>query len=314
MVTSNVGSRRTLIVAAAIALAVLVAASGCQPGRGGTGSESIPAFDHVFMILMENKDYQEVIGSPDAPFINKLAREYALAGSYYGIRHPSLPNYLALISGSTQGMTYDCPDCSFDSPNLADQIEASRKSWRAYAEDLPEPCFNGASAGTIPATGRPLYVRKHNPWMYFSRIAGNPARCASVVPLSRLQSDLANNRLPDLTYIVPNMLHDMHDGSVRDGDAWLADNVPAIIASPAWKENGVLFLLWDEGNGDEGCCGVNGGRTIAIVAASAGKTGFVSKAQYTHYSVLRTIEDGWKLGLLGEAGARETQPMADFFK
>lgn len=303
-----------LAPALAAALVSLIAATGCQPAKQVTVAGPVPAFGHVFMILMENKDYQEIIGSPEAPYISTVARDYAVASKFYGIRHPSLPNYLALVSGSTQGMTYDCPDCSFDSPNLADQVEAVGKSWRSYAEDLPEPCFNGPSAGTISATGRPLYVRKHNPWMYFDDIAKDPARCGSVVPFSLFGSDLAKNQLPALTYIVPNMLHDMHDGTVRDGDNWLAGVMPMIIASPAWKDNGVLFLLWDEGNTDEGCCGATGGHTIAIVAAARGKNGFASDVPYTHYSVLRTIEDSWKLERLGESGRTDTLPMADMFK
>ena len=266
------------------------------------------------MIVMENKSYSQIIGSPEAPYINQMAHTYASAAHYYAIRHPSLPNYLALTSGSTQGLISDCPNCSFDVRNLVDQLEEQKKSWKAYMEDMPNPCFNGVSAGPLDSVGSSLYARKHNPWMYFKDVSGNPQRCNQVVPLTQFSSDLQRNQLPDFVWITPNLVHDMHDGTIHDGDSWLASFVPQILDSSAWKDNGVLFLLWDEGNDDAGCCGdASGGRTPALVIAAKGKRGFQSDVNYTHYSVLRTIEDSWQLGVLGGAGDPGTRPMADFF-
>ena len=277
-------------------------------------SRSVPDFGHVFVIMMENKGYDQIIDSDQAPYINELARTYASASGYYAITHPSLPNYLALVSGSTQGIHDDCPDCSVDAKNLVDQLEEHGKSWRSYAEDMPEPCFNEGFGPDGPQ-GKPLYVRRHSPFMYFSDISNNPQRCSQVVPLSQFSADLKGNQVPDFTFISPNMIHDMHDGSVRDGDNWLASFVPQILDSAAWKDNGVLFLLWDEGKGNEGCCEVaSGGHTAALVIAANGRRGYQSDAQYTHYSVLRTIEDSWQLGYLGEADGELTISMAEFFQ
>ncbi len=282
---------------------------------GPTPSATPPSsgFGHIFVLLMENKEYGDIIGSSKAPYINSLAQSYGSAAQYYAIRHPSLPNYLALASGSTQGMTSDCPDCSFNAPNLVDQLEAHNKSWKAYMEDMPSPCFNGESSGGIGPFGN-LYVRRHNPWMYFQDISGNPARCNLVVPLSEFAGDLQANSLADFVWITPNLQHDMHDGSIEDGDKWLSGFVPQILNSPAWKDNGVLFILWDEGTTNAGCCGdASGGHTIALVIAARGKQGYQSQTSYTHYSVLRTIEEAWQLGLMGGANDPGTQSMTDFF-
>ena len=265
---------------------------------------------------MENHEYGDIIGSGDAPYLNRLAATYGLATSYYAIRHPSLPNYLALISGSTQGITDDCATCSVDAPNLMDQLEAHHKTWGAYIEDLPSPCFNGPSAGgPLAMIGRGTYVRRHDPFMYFVDIRDNPSRCGRVVPLDRLRDDLARDQLPDFVWITPNLTHDMHSASVRAGDAWLASFVPAILQSLAWRNDGVLFITWDEGTTDAGCCGnATGGRVPTLVIAPSSKPGYRSDTQYTHYGLLRTIEDAWQLGHLGHAGDPTTTPMSDLFR
>ncbi len=322
----SLSGRRPLLAVAAFAVAV--AAGACAPSTGPStpgssapatlptpiANPSIPSLGHIFVLLMENKEYGDVIGSSRAPYINDLARSYAVAAQYYAIRHPSLPNYLALASGSTQGMTTDCENCSFDAVNLVDQLEPQGKSWKAYMEDMPSPCFNGESSGGIGPFGN-NYVRRHNPWMYFQDISGNPARCNQVVPLSEFAGDLQNNRLADYVWITPNLQHDMHDGSIEEGDSWLSSFVPQILGSPAWKDDGVLFIIWDEGTTNASCCGyAAGGHTIALVIAAKGKMGYQSQTAYTHYSVLRTIEEGWGLGLLGGAADPGTKAMADFFQ
>jgi len=311
-----------------VAGVALAAAGGCGPvaAPGSTlqvgqptavdssTSVATPELGHIFVLGMENKEYGDIIGASRAPFINSLAQGYGSAAEYYAIRHPSLPNYLALASGSTQGMTTDCGDCSFDAPNLVDQLQSHQKSWKAYMEDIPGPCFNGESAGGIGPFGN-LYVRRHNPWMYFRSISGDPSRCSSVVPLSQLQQDLQRGQVPDFVWISPNLRHDMHDGSIEEGDGWLSSFVPGILSSPAWQENGVLFLVWDEGTTSGGCCGgAVGGHTVALVIASHGKRGYRSRTQLTHYSVLRTIEEGWRLGLMGGAADPSTRSMAEFFR
>ncbi len=285
-----------------------------RPAVSPVARPAVPNFGHIFVILMENKEYDQILGSDQAPYLNQLARTYAVATRYYGVRHPSLPNYLALISGSTQGISDDCPTCTVSATNLADQLAIHGKSWIAYMEDLPSPCFNGPTAN-MNLLGRGGYARKHDPWMYFADVSGNPVRCRRVVPLSQWQGDLHKGRLPDFVWFTPNLQHDMHDGSIAEGDAWLAGLVPPILASPAWQKDGVLFIVWDEGTSDAGPNGTSaGGRTLAFVVAAQGKRNYQSDAVYNQYSLLRTIEEAWQLGFLGHAGDADVASLAEFFK
>jgi len=283
---------------------------------GSGAAAAIPPFSHVFVIVMENREYGQIIGAPDAPYLNQLASTYGLARRYYAITHPSLPNYLALLSGSVQGIANDCPTCEVEAPNLVDQLERHGRTWIAYVEDLPAPCFNGPFAGGPGSVlGTSGYVRRHNPFMYFRDIGRDPSRCQHVVPLTRLDADLASGYLPTLVWITPNLEHDMHSGSTREGDIWLSGLVPRLLASPAWQNGGVLFITWDEGQTNDGCCGnAAGGHVPTLVIAARGRRAFASDQPYTHYSLLRTIEEAWQLGYLGHAADPTTRSMADFFR
>jgi hypothetical protein len=256
-----------------------------------------PSLGHLYLVLMENKDYHRVIGSPEAPFINSLASRYTLAEQYYTVANPSLPNYLALLSGSTLGVDNDCTDCFFDAPNLADEIEAHGRTWRSYQEDLPGPCFLGVSAGG--------YALRHNPFLYFRAIRDDPQRCQNVVPLDQLEIDQASGTLPDLVWVTPNLIHDMHDGSVADGDRWLAPFVSSVLESSAWQPNDAFVLVWDEGNTpvDAGCCGGGtGGHVPMIIVTQTGTSGTRITRRLTHYSLLASIEQAWGLPALGHSG------------
>jgi hypothetical protein len=134
----------------------------------------LPLFKYVFVIVMENKEYDQVIGSPDAPYVNALAQHYGLATNYYGIRHPSLPNYLALTGGSTFDITSNCTDCVIAQPNLVDQLEAAGKSWKAYIESMPSPCYIGDTP--------PLYQQKHNPLTIMRACAAIPSAAIRLCP------------------------------------------------------------------------------------------------------------------------------------
>ncbi len=266
----------------------------------------IPAFKHIFVIVLENKDYERILGGDHAPYMSSLAQQYGVAANYYGIRHPSLPNYLALIGGDTFGVTSNCTDCFVHAPNLVDQLETSGKSWKAYLEDMPGPCF----VGDAP----PLYRQKHNPFIYFDDIRTNPARCNKIVPFTQFAADVQSNTLPDFVWITPNMCNAMHDCPVGAGDSWLMHWVPEILQSQAWKDNGALFITFDEGKGAGGCCGnAAGGRIATLVISPLVRPGFTSDATYTHYSLLRTIEAAWQLPPLGQANCDCALPMADFF-
>ena len=237
---------------------------------------------HIAVIVMENSEYGDIIGSSAAPYINRLAGRAALATGMYAIAHPSLPNYLALTGGSTFGIDSDCTECSVAAAGLPDQLSRAGISWKGYMEDLPHPCFTGASAGE--------YAKKHDPFLYYRDVSDNPTRCAQVVPLGRLAADEAAGRLPSFIWISPNLCHDMHDCDTAAGDRFLSTLVPSLLH--ALGPRGLLFLTFDEGTSDAGCCRLAAGGHIAtIVAGGAARRGARLPSPADHYSVLATIED-----------------------
>jgi len=200
---------------------------------------SVPAFDHVFVIVMENHSYGEIIGSSAAPYINSLLTSGALATNYTAVAHPSLPNYLALTGGSTFGITTDCNTCWVNASNIGDSLESVGSAWKAYEESMPSACYVGDSSP---------YAQKHDPFIYFNDIRTNTSRCQShVVPYTQLATDLkSSSTTPNYSFITPNMCDDMHDCSVGTGDAWLQQQVPAILGSPAsTSQRSLLAITWD---------------------------------------------------------------------
>ncbi|HYB28693.1 MAG TPA: alkaline phosphatase family protein [Solirubrobacteraceae bacterium] len=297
--------RAGLLAIAAVAVLAVVAACGSSqapskapptppvqrdPSPIAHAATGPPA--HIAVIVMENEEYGDVIGSPSAPFLNSLARRYAVATGMYAITHPSLPNYLALTGGSTFGIDSDCTGCSVGATSIVDQLEAAHLSWRAYMEDLPHVCFTGASAGE--------YAKKHDPFAYYTRIVSNPSRCANIVPITRLSADERRGTLPRFIWITPNLCHDMHDCSVSTGDRYLAGLVPPLLRSLG--RGGLLFITWDEGLSDDGCCRLaSGGHIVTIVAGPGARPRSRLATPTDHYSVLQTIED--LLGLKRLRGA-----------
>jgi hypothetical protein len=265
----------------AICLMVLCA---LLAGRA-TAAAPVPAFQHVVVIVFENKESPSVLGNRGAPTFNAYARRYAKLTRYYGITHPSLPNYLALVSGSTQGVTNDCTDCVVDATSLADTVEASGRTWKTYLEGLPAPGFLGAASGR--------YAKKHNPFAYFRDIASDPARRVRLVPLSQLSADIRANALPNLSLVVPDLCHSMHDCSISTGDAWLRSQVGRFLQLPKT----VVFVLFDEGQSNIG----GGGHTTALAVGKAVRPGSRFAGVTSHYGLLRTIEQAWGLPLLGHS-------------
>ncbi|MEA2636540.1 MAG: phosphatidylinositol-3-phosphatase [Chloroflexota bacterium] len=269
---------------------------------------AVPSFSHVFVIVMENHEYNSVVGNPAAPYTNGLVNSYGLATNYYGASHPSLPNYLALTAGSTFGIASDCTTCFVSATNIADQVEGSGRSWKAYMEDMPVPCYMGASSGN--------YAMKHNPFMYYNGIRNNSARCAAhVAPFTQFWVDMSSGHVPDFVWITPNMCNDTHDCPVGTGDAWLRTVVPTITGSAAFRNGGVLFITWDEGSSNAGCCsGSWGGHVATLVIAPNAIGGFRSAVAENHYGLLRTVEDGFHLSHLGAAGWASNLPLREYFR
>jgi phosphatidylinositol-3-phosphatase len=267
--------------AAALALAAAVLAA-C-----GSASEAVPSFSggvkgsraaRVVLLVMENKDRGQIIGSADAPYMTALAGRNATAGRSFAITHPSLPNYLALVSGSTHGITNDCTDCRVSGPNLGTQLDHAKLGWKSYQEGLPQPCFTGSASGR--------YARKHDPFAYW----GN-RDCRHRVSFDVLRADLAGGRLPPFSLVVPDLCHDMHDCSVATGDRFLKALVPKLLRGLGPR--GYLVLTFDESNATA---------PIATVVAGPGARRHVREsARVDHYGVLATIEDTFGLRRLGAA-------------
>jgi acid phosphatase len=245
-----------------------------------------PRFRHVVVIVMENKEAGEVVGNTDAPTFASLSRRYASLRNYYGVAHPSLPNYLALVSGSTQGITDDCTDCAVTAPSLADTLAAAHKTWKTYAEGLPYPGWLGADLGR--------YAKRHDPFAYFTSVTSIRARRRRIVPLAQLRRDLAQGALPDFALVAPDLCHDMHDCSIATGDAWLGRFLPPLLKSPQLADS-VVFVTFDEGATNLG----GGGHVTALALGPLVRRGSGTSARLDHYSLLRTVEDGLGLPQLG---------------
>ena len=249
---------------------------------------------------MENKGYDEIVGNSTAPYINSLIASYGLATNYNGVAHPSEPNYLALFSGSTQGIADDA-NHDFAGQNLADQLEARGKTWQIFAQNVPPDCFTGATA-TGGEDGPGAYARKHEPAISFTDISTSPSRCANITDFTHFDPAAA-----DFVFIAPNLCNDMHDCSVATGDAFLRSFVPTILNSPAWQQGGVLFITWDEGEGST----YSSNHVATLVISQAVPKGFQSDVAHDHYSLLRTIQNAWGLDCMNNSCTANT--LNEFF-
>jgi phosphatidylinositol-3-phosphatase len=280
---------------------ILVLLVACVPtpvmNNSSGAVSSVPNFQHIVMIIFENKGFETVIGNPLMPKLNELAQEYTLLTDYYAVRHPSLPNYLALIGGDTFGISTDRLDCFIEAPSLPELIEESGRTWRTYQEDMPKACFVGDQG---------QYAQKHNPFIYFDGIRLNQRRCEqSVVPLTELNKDIDAGSLPNFLFITPNLCNDSHNCSLNVADTWLA-NLMATLA-PALDKTGEPYLvvvLFDEAQRPDGLRKLlesDGGRVPVVLYSPLVKKGFEDSAHYNHYSLLKTISAAWGLPYLGHA-------------
>ena len=265
----------------------------------------MPNFKHIVVIFFENHEFDLVYHNRAMPEFNRLANENTILTQYYAITHPSLPNYLAVFGGDTFKITSDCRNCYISATNLPDQIEDSGRTWRAYFQNMPQPCS---------PTDTLTYVQKHNPFMYFDDIRLNAARCSqSVVPLAQLDKDLADGTLPDFVYIMPNSCVSTDDDFTDPAcdlplaDSWLAgimNKLTPYLNQQAEQEPNLVVITWDEGQGDHSCCGMPtkaGGRIATLLVSPQAMSGFLDDTPYTHYSLLKTIESSWGLDFLGHA-------------
>ena len=282
--------------AAVLALLALIAATA----PGGASGRAEPPASHVVLIVLENHEYDQVVGNPEAPYLNRLARRGTLATNYYAVAHPSLPNYLALLGGSTFGIAENCTECAARGANLPSQLSRTGISWRAYMEDLPYPCFGGSEAGE--------YVKRHDPFMYFPSIADNPSRCRQVVPASRLSADLRRHSLPSFAWLSPGLCNDAHNCGIAVADTHLSRLVPRIARQLG--PHGILVVSFDEGTTSAGCCGAAGGGHVVTVAIGPGvPRGRLLARPYDSYSLLAGIEDAFGLPRLRRARQADPLPL-----
>ncbi len=255
---------------------------------------------HLVVIVLENHEFDEVANNPDASFLNRLAARGALATAHHAITHPSLPNYLALLGGSTFGISDNCTDCEARGDNLALQLSRAGISWRAYMGGLPHPCFPGASSGD--------YAKRHDPFMYFPSIAKSPGRCAQVVPQTRLDADLRRRSLAAFSWLSPDLCDDAHDCGIARADRKLAALAPRITRQLG--PHGLLLITFDEGSSDAGCCGrPGGGRVFTVLVGPDVRRGGRLRGAFDHYSLLAGIEDAFGLPRLRHARGADPLPL-----
>jgi acid phosphatase len=297
-------------------LLLALAAVQCSCGGGGmrtTSSSLPPTMSRVFVVVEENHSFNSLIGSPDMPFLNGLVPQGALATQYFADTHPSLPNYLMLTTGDTIAK-----DDSFSSivsqDNVVRELTAAGKAWKSYAESLPSVGYTGPGVAS--------YAREHNPFAFFSDVRNDSAQSANLVPFSQFSADLANDSFPDYAFIIPNSQNDGRDcpaglanctdsQKLAAADQWLRDNIGPLLTNPAFTQDGLLIILFDESFSDDTAHG--GGQVPMLILSPKAKAGYRSSNLYQHQSTLRlTLE---ALGIQNWPGMAASAPgMGEFFK
>lgn len=250
---------------------------------------TLPRPDHIVIVMMENHSYNEIVGNASAPFINSLitGNNSANFTQSFGLTHPSQPNYLMLYAGSNQGVTDDGnPSFPFTTPNLGAQLITKGFTFKGYSETMPSAGYTGATSGK--------YARKHSPWVYWQGASSNAIPSASNQPFTAYPQ---NNftALPTVSFVIPNLDHDIHDGTVAQGDTWVNTNLSAYITW-ARTNNSLFILTFDEDDHSQ-----NNQITTVFVGP------MVKKGQYAntinHYNLLRTLEDMYGLPYAGSAAS-----------
>ena len=252
----------------------------------------VPRPSHIVLVILENHAYQDIIGSSDAPYINSLAKN-AFSVNFrnsFAIEHPSQPNYLDLYSGRNQGVTDDDhpSNTPFTTPNLGKQLISAGFSYTTYSEGLPSVGYNGDSYGA--------YVRKHNPAANWMGSGTNQIPATTNQPFTSFPTDYT--KLPTVSIVVPNENNDMHDGSVKQGDTWIKNNLDKYVQW-AKTHNSLFILTFDEDD-------YSANNRIATIFTGSMIKGGNYKTNINHYNVLRTIESMYGLSFIGNASKVKT--------
>ena len=280
---------------------------------GGTVSGTVPQFQHVAIIVFENASYNEVVGNPVMPYLNSLPAKGSLLQSYYANAHPSIPNYFMLTTG--QPVTFDDTYSGVVTvDNLAREFLASGLTWKSYEEDIPSVGYTGGDTG--------LYIERHEPFSYFSDVRNSSTETANLVPYTQLAADMANNALPNFLWISPNAIDSAHSCPATNpnctlnqrlaaADAWMSTNVAALLNNPTFASNGLLIIVFDEGDTTDVDHG--GGHIPGIFLGTHVKAGYASTATYQHQDIEGLIGRALRLTTVPGAGASGGS-MTEFFQ
>ena len=281
---------------------------------GGPGSSStVPQFQHVAIVVLENASYKDTIGNSSMPYLNQLAGQGSSLQSYYATAHPSIPNYFMLTTGQT--LTFDDAfSGTVSADNLAREIAKSGQTWKAYEEAIPAVGYTGADSG--------LYIERHDPFSYFSDVRNSGTQTSNIVPFSQLQADIAGGTLPNFLWITPNALHSAHScpasntgcsltDRLATADAWLKSSIQPLLANSAFASNGLLIVVFDEGEDTDLDHG--GGHVACVLVGTHVKSGYTSTATYSHQDTLSLIGHALKLSTIPGLGASGAS-MDEFFR
>jgi hypothetical protein len=284
----------------------VLALGGCVGQAAMTPPPPAPSvrFSHIILVVEENANFGDVIANPALPYLNGLANQYGLAANYFANAHPSIPNYFELTTGQILTLIDASTPHNFpvDANNVVRDLLAAGKTWKSYAEDIPSVGYTGGD------TGR--YAVRHNPLAYFTDVQNDTQQVKNLVPFSQFATDLNAAKLPDFSFIVPNLCNDAHDCSLATADAWLKSNIDPLIQSPQFQKDGLLIIVFDEADTLDFTSG--GGHVAAVIVSPQAKRGYRSIAFYQHQSVLRLELEG--LGVSQLPGDAATAPaMWEFF-
>jgi len=276
--------------------------SSTHQANSPPGSSSDVQVQHVFIVVEENHSYSSVIGSSEMPYLNRLATTYAYAKGYYANTHPSIGNYFMLTAGENV-TNDDRSSAEVAADNIVRHLVKAGKTWKEYSEDLPSVGYTGGDNGG--------YTEHHNPLSYFSDVRESSTEAQNLVPFAQFSIDLANHRLSNYGFIVPNDSDNAHDGSLAQADAWLQAKIDPLIMSSDFNSpgGGLLIIVFDESFDSDT---VNGGGHVAwVVVGPNVKKGFTSAASYQHESTLRFTSEA--IGLTGFPGAAAAAPDMEEF-
>lgn len=274
--------------------AAIASLATAPDSRTLASSQAVPAAKKILVVVLENEDYDTTLKQS---FLGDLVKRGALLTNYGALTHPSQPNYIGLVSGSTEGVPGNS-SVTLSRSHIGALIEQKGKSWKSYVEGYPGGCNKKSKIGR--------YVRKHSPFISFKDVQKNPERCARIVNSSELDKDFQKGQLPDFSFYVPDLDNDGHDTGIEFADRYMAKRFQPFLDDKRFTDEVLFVVTFDEGRY------FSSNQVYTILVGPKVKPGITSKTRYTHYSLLRTIEEALGLGSLGR-GDRSAQVIGDIW-